>query len=130
MSGPWLATTDVWILVSSSVPLAKVWTLTVAPVCVWNAADTSLNHCCCCAPYLPSTPMRTVSVWPAPFIGVGVAVAIGLPVTALGLFVMLDPLHAVTTSAVIAKTDVSAANLVFLVSMLSFLLLVRLIAGW
>src|SRR5450830_1378839 len=106
MSGPWLATTDVWILVSSSLPLAKVWKLTVAPVCVWNAADTSLNHCCCCGPYLPSAPIRTVSVWPAPFIGVAVAVAIvglveaiGMLVGALGLLVAVDPLQAVTTSA-------------------------------
>src|ERR1035437_5030601 len=83
MSGPWPATTDVWILVSSSLPLAKVWKLTVAPVCFWNAADTSLNHCCCCAPYLPSAPIRTVSVWPAPFIGVAVAVAIGAALGAL-----------------------------------------------
>src|SRR5450756_2664161 len=105
MSGPWLATTDVWILVSSSVPLAKVWKLTFAPVCVSNAADTSLNHCCCCAPYLPSTPMRTVSVWPAPFIeGAGLFDALGLfdppglfdPLDPLGLFDppgLLDPLH-------------------------------------
>src|ERR1019366_9655549 len=118
MSGPWLATTDVWILVSSSLPLAKVWKLTVAPVCFWNAADTSLNHCCCWAPYLPSAPIRTVSVWPAPFIE-----------EAALLVEMLDPLHAVATSAVMAKAAVSAANLVFLVSMLLFLLLLRLIAG-
>src|ERR1035437_7558283 len=110
MSGPWLATTDVWILVSSSVPLAKVWKLTVAPVCVWNAADTSLNHCCCSAPYLPSAPIRTVSVWPAPLI------------EALGLFDAPDPPHAVTTSAVMATPAVSVANLLFLVSILFFLL--------
>src|ERR1035437_6830502 len=125
MSGPWLATTDVWILVSSSLPLAKVWKLTVAPVCFWNAAATSLNHCCCWAPYLPSAPIRTVSVWPAPFIE-----ALGLFVEALGLLEMLDPLHAVATSAVMATAAVSAANLVFLVSMLLFLMLLRLIAGW
>src|SRR5450756_1112720 len=128
MSGPWLATTDVWILVSSSLPLAKVPKVTFAPVCASNAVDTSLNHCCCCAPYLPSTPMRTVSVWPAPFIeGPGLLEMPGLFVEALGLeafglLVAVDPPHAVTTSAVIAKAAVSVANLVFLVSMLFFLL--------
>src|SRR5450759_2314208 len=110
MSGPWLATTDVWILISSSLPLAKVSKLTFAPVCAWNVVDTSLNHCCCCAPYLPSTPMRTVSVWPAPFI------------EAFGLFDAPDPPHAVTTSAVMATPAVSVANLPFLISMLFFLL--------
>src|SRR5450756_1239590 len=124
MSGPWLATTDVWILVSSSLPLAKVPKLTFAPVCASNAVDTSLNHCCCCAPYLPSTPMRTVSVWPAPFSGVAVAAtalgllvaALGLLVAAFGLFVAPDPPHAVTTSAVMATPAVSVANLPFLIS--------------
>src|ERR1035437_1821864 len=128
MSGRWPATTDVWIFVSSSLPLAKVWKTTVAPVCFWNAADTSLNHCCCCAPYLPSALIRTVSVLPVPSIGVAVGVAIGAAlgvlaaaigvlVEALGLFVAVDPLHAVTTSAVMASAAVSVVNLVLLVSM-------------
>src|ERR1035437_9976881 len=121
MSGPWPATTDVWIFVSSSLPLAKVWKTTVAPVCFWNAADTSLNHCCCCAPYLPSALIRTVSVLPVPSIGVAVGVAIGAALgvlaAALGVFVAVDPLHAVTTSAVMASAAVSVVNLVLLVSM-------------
>jgi hypothetical protein len=72
-----------------------------------------------------------VSVWPAPFIealglfieALGLFIeALGLSVEALGLFEMLDPLHAVTTSAAMATPAVSPTNLVFLVSMLSFLL--------
>jgi hypothetical protein len=39
-----------------------------------------------------------------------------------GLFDPLDPLHAVSTSAAMATQAVSATNLVFLVSMLFFLL--------
>jgi hypothetical protein len=70
--------------------------------------------------------MRTVSVWPAPFIeGAGLFEMLGLlalRLEALGLVVAVDPLHAVTTSAMMATAAVSVVNLVLLVSMLSFLL--------
>src|SRR4051794_2761009 len=65
-SGPVPDTTDVWILVISSLADANVSHLSVAPVCVLNLSATDFCQVACCCGYCVFAAISTSRVLPPP----------------------------------------------------------------
>jgi hypothetical protein len=65
-SGPMPDTTDVWILVSSSLAVAKVSNFTVAPVCALNLSLMDFCQAANSSGYWVLAPISMVSVLPSP----------------------------------------------------------------